>query len=799
MTLHINKCFLLSFLLQLGTIVYSQNLTQTIRGTVTDDDTRLPLVGAAIVVLNSDPLIGTSSDANGCFRLEHIPVGRTNLKISYLGYDPKTIPNLEINSGKESVLEISLQQSVIELKDIIVSANRNKGEAINDMSMVSSRSISVEETRRYTGGMDDPARVISYFAGVTSSPDGSSDIIVRGNSPKYLQWRIDGIEISSPYHMDDQNSSFGALTALNNSLLSTSDFHSGAFSPEYGNVLASIMDMKLRTGNNEKSEAALGLGILGLDLTLEGPLKNNYSGSYLVNYRYSTVSLIKKLGLVDVDGVVDYQDATFKIVLPGKELGTFSFFGLCGLSGFSMGNIKPGDFTTPGSDLNADILRDFKKKSYLLNFGINHVLNLNANSFINSSLYYSGTGFSDDVFESDSLKIKTEAFKSDIINSRLGTAVTYNNKVDTKNKFQIGSKFSLFHYNYVQSIGSPQTDSLFNVTDFRKNIITINNFISWKHSFNDDISFVAGMHNMNVLLNNKSTFEPRIALTYTITNSASIYTGYGKHSTMESVHNYFAKVKQADGKIIEPNKNLDLLKAHHFVLGFEHRFTENLLAKIEMYYQHLYDLPVENSDSSSYATVNEGINYHYVPLINKGLGRNYGIELTLERFFDKNFYYLLSISLYNSKYKALDGIWRNTQFNNNYLVNLLFGKEFSNLGSNNNQSLSINGKIFLGGGKRYIPLLRDENGNVNVDPASNTYWDYKEAYNNKIDNLFQLNISVSYKYHTANVTHEIFLDLMNITNNRSRISEYYDGSKPNKTGYLSQFGFFPNLMYRMYF
>ena len=778
---------------------YSQELTQTIRGTVIDNDTKLPLIGATIIILNSDPLIGASSDANGCFRLEHTPVGRTNLKISYVGYESKTIPNLEINSGKESVLEISLQESVIEIKDIIVSANRNKGEALNDMSMVSSRSISSEETRRFTGGMDDPSRVISYFAGVTSSPDGSSDIIVRGNSPKYLQWRIDGIEISSPYHMDDQNSSFGALTALNNSLLSTSDFHSGAFSPEYGNVLSSIMDIKLRTGNNEKFEAAFGLGILGIDLTLEGPIKDNYSGSYLVNYRYSTVTLIKKLGLVDVKGVVDYQDATFKVVLPSKDFGVFSLFGLCGLSGFSMGNIKPGDFTTPGSNLNADILRDFKKKSYLLNFGLNHVLNLNENSFINSSLYYSGTGFNDDVFESDTLKEKIETFKSNIVNSRLGAAITYSNKVDAKNKFQIGSKFNLFNYNYDQSINILEWDSFFNVTDFQKNISTINNFISWKHSFNENLSFVVGLHNMNVLLNNKFTIEPRIALTYRITNSSSIYTGYGKHSTMENVHNYFTKVKQPDGKIIEPNKDLDLLKAHHFVLGFEHRFTDNLMAKIEMYYQHLYSLPVENNDSSDYATINEGLDYHYVPLINKGLGRNYGIEFTLERFFNNDFYYLLSVSLYNSKYKALDGIWRNTQFNNNYLVNLLFGKEFKNLGSNNNQSLSINGKIFLGGGKRYIPLLRDETGNVSVDPSTNTYWNYKEAYNNKIDDLFQLNISLSYKFHKTKVTHEIFLDLMNITDNKSRISEYYDGSKPDKVGYLTQFGFFPNLMYRVYF
>ena len=262
--------------------------------------------------------------------------------------------------------------------------------------------------------------------------------------------------------------------------------------------------------------------------------------------------------------------------------------------------------------------------------------------------------------------------------------------------------------------------------------------------------------------------------------------GYGKHSTMESVHNYFTKIRQNDGSIIEPNKNLDLLKAHHFVIGYENRFTENLRTKIEIYYQHLYDIPVENSYTSYYSTINEGVDYKYVQLVNKGIGKNYGIEFTLERFFNNDYYYLLNVSLFNSKDKALDGVWRNTQYNSNYLVNILFGKEFKNLGNNQNQTLSINAKVFFGGGKKYIPLLRDTQGIVEVNPSTNTYWDYSKAYENKIDNLYQINLSVSYKYNTYGTTHEIFLDLMNITDNKGRISEYYDDNKPDKVDNLTQ-------------
>ena len=264
------------------TLAFSQKLSQTVRGTILDMDSKLPLIGATVIIPGTDPLIGATTDLDGKFRLENIPIGRITIQLSYMGYDPVTIPNIEVNSGKEVVLNQSMQESAIKLDEIVVSG-RKKGEAINDMSQLSLHSITLEETKRFTGGMDDPARVVSSFAGVASTPNGSSDIIVRGNSPKYMQWRLEGAEISSPYHMDDQNASFGALTALNNNLLATSDFYTGAFSSEYGNALSCVYDVKLRSGNNEKFEATGGIGLMGTELTLEGPLKKDLNFRNILN------------------------------------------------------------------------------------------------------------------------------------------------------------------------------------------------------------------------------------------------------------------------------------------------------------------------------------------------------------------------------------------------------------------------------------------------------------------------------------------------------------------------------------
>jgi hypothetical protein len=810
------KKFILTTLIiaMFTTLAFSQTLKQTVRGTIIDIDNKLPLIGATVIIVGTDPLIGTATDVNGIFRLENILLGRIAVKISYLGYETKTISDIVVNSGKEVVLDLTMQESVTKMGEIVVKAYKNKGEAINDMVQLSTHSVTLEETRRFTGGMDDPARVVSAYAGVASTPDGSSDIIVRGNSPKYMQWRLDGAEISSPYHMDDQNASFGALTALNNNLLATSDFYTGAFSSEYGDVISSVYDVKLRAGNNERFEATSGIGFMGTELTVEGPFKKGYAGSYLFNYRYSTISLIKELGLVDVPGGVNYQDATFKVVLPTKRTGTFSFYGLGGLSGVSMENMGPTGLETPGrTKTNALTSRDYYKANYLANLGMNHTLSIDNNSFVKTSINYSGTGLNDDIYETDTIKTynnggelledyispRMHMIQSRIVNSAIRGAITYSNKINAKNKIQIGTKYTLYTYNYNQNIYSNEQASELNINDFKINVSTINNFISWKHSLNENINIVAGLHNMNVLSINKSTLEPRLSINWKINITNSVHAGYGMHSTTEKIQNYYTKISQGDGTFIQPNKNLGLLKAHHFVLGYEKRFTENLIGKIEAYYQYLYNLPVENNDSSNYATINEGIDYKYVELVNKGRGKNYGIEISLERFFDKNFYFLINGSLFDSKYKTLEGVWRNTRYNNNYIVNILFGKEFRNLGKKQNQTLALNTKVFFEGGQRYIPLFRDAQGNVAVEPENQRYFDYSKAYNDQFENIFHLNLSVSYKFNRPRATHEIFLDMMNLTNSQARLAEYYDVSKPGNVGYSTSFGFFPNLMYRIYF
>lgn len=794
--------------------VKGQTLTQTVRGTLKDADSQQPLIGATVMIPDSDPLIGGVTGVDGSFKLKSIPLGRITLQLSYLGYTSKTIPNIIVDSGKEVVLDLSLQESVIKMEDLVVRASANKGEAINDMALISARSISPDETKRYPGTFNDPSRIVANFAGVTATQDGSNDIIVRGNSPKYMQWRLEGIQIPNPNHFADQNAAGGSISALNNNMLATSDFYTGAFSPEYGDALSAVYDVKLRNGNNERFESVFGFGLLGTDFTVEGPFKKEYNGSYVANYRYSTVSLISDLGLVDVNGIPKFQDAAFKVFLPSKGAGTFSIFGLGGVSNFVFEDITPDIWQTPGDQsMRSEIHEDYDKVANMGNLGVTHLMPINNNSFISTTIAYSGQRMEDKVYEyglveiydaqnnflRDSAVNRVLNFKSQLLKSTFRGALTYSNKISASHKIEMGTKYAYFDYDYEQSKLGDDRNARFTSIDFKEHISTVRNFISWKFRPSESITLIAGIHNMNVLYNNKSTIEPRLALNWKLNDTNAIHAGYGNHSTMESVHHYFARVEQANGTIAEPNQDLDLLRAHHYVLGYKKKISNHLSLNLEVYYQDLYNLPVEHSDTSIFSTINEGIDFRYVDLVNEGTGQNYGIEATLERFFHNGYHFMVNGSLFQSKYKALDGIERNTQYSSNYMVNILFGKEFQNLGRKQNQVLSLEGKAFIGGGRKIIPLLRDDQGNLAVEPDSNQFWDYQRAYEHGLEDIYTITLSASYKWNKPKATHELNLTFDNVTNNIGKISEFYDESEPNSIGYLTQFGFFPNLMYRVYF
>ena len=323
------KPMVLLILLSLSSLfAFSQGaLKQTVRGVIIDTDTKIPLIGATIIIEGTDPLMGTIAGLDGNFRFEGVPVGRYNIRITYVGYEPFITSEVLVGSGKEVVLNIELKESFLSLDEVVVRASSNKDKPVNSMAMVSARTFSVEETSRYAGGLDDPARLAAAFAGVTTTQTTSNAIIIRGNSPRGVLWRFEGVDIPAAFHFP--NVDFiggGGFTVLSNQMLRNSDFFTGAFPAEYGNASSGVFDIKMRTGNSEKREYTAGISLIGTDFSAEGPFVKGGNATYLFNYRYSTLGLLGPL--MNFPNLPTYQDLSFKFDFPTKNAGKFSFWGL---------------------------------------------------------------------------------------------------------------------------------------------------------------------------------------------------------------------------------------------------------------------------------------------------------------------------------------------------------------------------------------------------------------------------------------------------------------------------------------
>lgn len=760
--------------------------TQTIRGKIIDQDSKTPLIGANIIIVGSNPVIGTSSDVDGYFRIENIKVGRIDLKVTCLGYEEKVIPNLLIISGKETVLEIELVESLIQLEEAVITANGHKSEALNEMATVSAKAFSVEETKRYAGSFNDPARMVSGYAGVTGDATGNNDIVVRGNSPKGILWKLDGIDIPNPNHFADEGSTGGPINALNSTMLNNSDFFSGAFAPEYGNAYSGVFDMKLRNGNNEKREYSLSLGVIGMEATLEGPFSKNYKGSYLINYRYSSLDLLDQAGVVDYYGVPKYQDLSFKFNLPTKKAGTFQLLGFGGISSIYQEDFaeENEDSLTRTSDFGADV-------GFV---AMKHIYPINDKTFITSYISASGTRNANDYDKVNTTGNFYRAYYDEFVNTTMRASTSINSKISAQHRIKAGITYSDLGYNMFakeDALGSGTFNTELD-TDGRAGLLQA--YANWKYRITEDLTLISGLHYMHFLLNNSNSLEPRLGLDWKFSPKQSLSFGFGLHSKVESISTYFATVEdEATGTFSTPNKNLGLSKAMHYVLGYSNRISKNVNFKTEIYYQHLYNLAVENDPNSMFALSNIRGGYTNRDLVNKGTGYNYGLELTLERFFANNYYFLVTGSLYDSKIKAMDGELRNSRFNGNYAANVLLGKEWKVGKASKNKTIGINTKVSMVGGHRYTPV------DLEASIAEGYQIDQDDQYfAKKADDVFIMNLALTYRRNREKTTHELKLDFQNATNNQAFVYEYYDDST-QKIEKAYQLAIFPTVIYTIQF
>lgn len=777
---------LLLFLVTASLLSRAQSFTQTIRGTVIDQSLQTPIPGASVVVLNSSPLKGAVTDSDGSFRIPGVNVGRQTLKISYLGYQDRLIQNIGVDAGKELVLTVSLEETIRQIDEVTVRPTLEKDKPLNELATVSARTFSVEETQKFAAAINDPARMATAYAGVVGADDGGNFIVIRGNSPNGLLWRMEGVEIPNPNHFANLGTAGGGISILSAQLLANSDFLTGAFPAEYGNALSGVFDLRLRRGNNAKREHTIQAGVLGIDVSSEGPFSKNYKGSYLFNYRYSTLGLLSKMGVAIGDGVTTFQDLSFNIYLPTTKAGTFTLFGFGGLSDQTSKAEKDSTKWQSEFERYNDV---FKANTGAV--GATHSLNLSRRALLKTVLLASGyrntyqSEWLNDAYQPQPRDRESYTIRKTILSSTL----TY--KFNAKHMLRAGLIGSGLQFDLLRQVWEDSLQRLQTQMQSKNSTYTLQTFAQWNGRLSERLTLNAGLHTLYLTLNGTSAIEPRGSVRWAVTPRQAVSFGYGLHSQLQNPGVYF--VTDPTGDLArQPNRNLGFTRSHHFVLAYDYSLNDHLRLKAETYYQSLFNIPISADKRNSFALINRFDGLTIDRLVNKGLGRNYGLELTAEQFLHKNLYFLLSQSIYNSEYRASDGIWRNARFNGRYATNFLIGKEYT-LGSRGRSVLGLNVKLTYYGGFRSTPIdvaeSRRQEKTVYID---------RLAYSEKVPDYFRTDVRISWKRNRPHSTKTLSLDVQNTTNRQNVFGQYFDPQSGTlKTSYMTPL--IPVLSYRVVF
>jgi len=759
--------------------INAQVYKQSIKGKVIDKVTLKFIPGVKVVLSSNGTDINSikTNDA-GYFELDNIDVGTYDLLFDHPMYFPEMKLSVLLTSSRSAIIEVALQKRFEVLEEVTILPEANKNEVQNDMSTQSAMSIDAKTARKIAGGLDDPIRVAANFAGINSNGSFSDNFIsVRGNSPRALKYYFDGLELPNPTHFARVGSSGGTFTIFSLRLLDNSDFFSGAFPAEYCNSIGGIFDVNFKKGNASNHEFAFEVGTLGIDVSSEGPINAHKKSSYTTNFRYATIGLARLIGYPTQP---TYTDFAFSLNFPIDEKSNLKIYSINGLS---------------------DRLREAERDISLWEEGLDrYELTLNSKLFSIGSTYSRLVG-KNALFKLAALTAYTNQQDNRVfllhdlteiprgineystvpLNLAASLKQSYKN---TLLKVGVSTNFVHHKYDYYATIDTTN----FTLPDNKKsgNTVQTNAYLQSKVALNKYLNLTAGLSATHHNINNEVVAEPRIGLIYTGQKNNRFSIAYGKHSQF-----YEFSVYDFRNEGVPTNLNLKATKAHHFGMAYSTKLLQQNL-HIEAFYQQLYDVPVEANGTFSLINLSE-LN-ELRTLANDGKGRNYGVDLSIEKHSLNNWYYNINASYIKSLYTGGEGVWRSTEFDFNYNIKLLAGKDFV-VGKRKNKknNLSINTTFSAIGGRPYTPLDL-----VASSKVQSTIYNESVAFSEREEGLLVLDFTVVYQTNKAKRSAFWAFQIKNLFSSADAVYREYDVVTKEEVIVPSS-SFFPVISYGLEF
>jgi hypothetical protein len=775
----VNKLLLTLFFYLAVTCASAQDLMQVVRGKISDRLTGIPMAGAGIRLVGSAGEHTSVSDEHGIFSIT-APIGRYKLSVSFTGYQTFHDEVLLI-AARELVVNVAITRGETVLEAVEVRSST----AVDDLPGL--QSLSVEKTLRVPANFFDPVRVVTAYPAVVAANDQSNAIIVRGNSPNGLLWRLNGLNIVNPNHLsnagtlsDRPASNGGGVNILSAQMLDRTDFYFGAMPPNYGNALAGVVDMKLRDGSRTSYEYTAQASLIGLDVAAEGPFTKKQNSSFVANYRYSTVGLLSAIGVNFGDEAITFQDLSFHGSADIGGGGKFSFFGFWGFSSNEFEG-KESDEWEEDKD-KYDI--EYQAETYAL--GANYAVPLAKGKF-SAGLAYSASEQERQALISSLIpqferNVQSDEYRSSA--SVVSSNIRYERRAGEKNSVEIGVVTDLLS----NDVASARVTGCFICGNTRIDRVSgdskgalIQPYLNLASALSPVIGLNAGIRYVNYTFNATSAVEPRIGFSVKPSNISGLNVAYSLVSQTQLPQTYYSG----------GNEDLGFTRSHHVDLNYWQHVTEGMKLRGGIFYQYLFDVPVEQDPASTFSTLNIIDEAAPADLVNEGTGENYGVEATIEKYFYSSTYMLLGGSYYESTFVAADGIERDSRFNGNYTFNGLYGKEW--IKPSRNRTIGVTARMLYLGGLRESRVVVAKS----IDDAQTVY-DDTDPYSEQLKDYFRVDLRVSFRKNKPGYTRTFALDIQNLSGNQNEASHYYDMTQ-GKVVTKYQLGIIPILVYRIDF
>ena len=754
---------------------YGQNtLTQTIRGRVLDAVTNAPIPSAMVILSRTNektPTVVARYEAtNGVFRFEKTAVGRYDVSAQCVGFQTVTLQNVVVETGKETVIDLKMTASTTLLGSFEV---RSTTTEIAKIGLA--ESVNMETLQRLPANFNDVARMLTTVAGVSAENDGANHIAIRGISPSAMQWFLEGAEIVNPNHLsnagtvgDRATQNGGGVSIFSTQVVERADFYKGSTPTGYGNALGGAIDVRFRNGNNERQETNLGLGLIGLDVATEGAFSKKSKASYLVNYRYSTVGLLSKLGVNLGDEETAFQDFSFKMTFPTRKLGDFAIFGMGGVSENVFTHKKRADWKTQKDS------QDIKFKNQMGAIGATHSISFNKNTNWQTTAALSALKGNRLAVGLNALEQNVQVFDFNNIHRKLFVKTQVNHQFRSnvlsfgmviKNEFVDNrDSYRTQTARYLNNVSKGQGMFYMPFADFSSKIGS-----KWAYSLGLRTTYFSLTENLSI--------EPTAMLQRQLRKNESLKLTYSRQSQMLPPALYFS----SHYRRVLKKEEFKFTESDNVNLTYEKSLPNDVqlsLTAFGQFYKNVYEFGKANGFTSWSVLDNIDDLGYQIGVDNKA--QTIGIEANIHQNNKNGLFWQINATLFDARYGD-GGYKRALAYNSNFITNVYIGKEWA-LGSRQNRFLGIGSRTILRG------------GNQPISYNSSTY----STNQSKVANYFRSDLNLYVKRNRKNWSSTLQLDIQNVTN-RANEQYYYFDSFTKKVTPQYQLGLLPNLSYKVSF